>query len=124
METKDYIRVGMKSEVSFLVETEHTAVHVGSGSLKVLATPIMVAYMERAARDLLAALLPAGYSSVGVHVDVRHLAPTPRVARCGLSVKSQPSRARLWISACRPGTNKNWSAKAPTGELSSTKNAF
>ena len=42
-----------------------------------LATPIMIANMERASRDLLGKVLPQGYSSVGVHVDVRHLAPTP-----------------------------------------------
>jgi len=43
----------------------------------VLATPWMIAFMERNARRLLGERLPAGYSSVGSHVDVRHLAPTP-----------------------------------------------
>jgi predicted thioesterase len=36
----------------------------------------MIAYIERVARDFLAEHLPPGYSSVGVRVDVRHLAPS------------------------------------------------
>ena len=77
MNTNEYIKVGMREEIVVEVEEQHTAAHVGSGSLRVLATPIMIAFMEQAARDLLGKHLPAGYSSVGVHVDVRHLAPTP-----------------------------------------------
>ena len=77
MNTSDYIKAGMKEEISHRVEEEHTAAHVGSGSMRVLATPVMIAFMEQTARDLLARYLPTGYSSVGVHVDVRHLAPTP-----------------------------------------------
>ena len=77
MDITEFVQVGMKKEATFTVEEGHTAAHVGSGSVKVLATPIMIAFMERAARDLLEECLPEGYSSVGVHVDVRHLAPTP-----------------------------------------------
>jgi fluoroacetyl-CoA thioesterase len=77
MDVTEYVEPGMKKEITFRVGEEHSAVHMGSGALKVLATPIMIAYMERAGRDLLQEVLPQGYSSVGVHVDVRHLAPTP-----------------------------------------------
>ena len=77
MDAKEFIKSGMSEEIQVVVEEQHTAAHVGSGSLRVLATPAMIGFMERAARDLLAKHLPEGYSSVGVHVDVRHLAPTP-----------------------------------------------
>jgi fluoroacetyl-CoA thioesterase len=77
MDVTEYVQPGMKEEITFQVEQEQTAVHVGSGGLKVLATPIMIAYMERVSRTLLDKVLPKGYSSVGVHVNVRHLAPTP-----------------------------------------------
>ena len=77
MNVSNYINAGMKEEMTLQVEEQHTAAHVGSGSLRVLATPMMIAFMERVARDLLARHLPHGYSSVGVHIDVRHLAPTP-----------------------------------------------
>jgi fluoroacetyl-CoA thioesterase len=77
MELMEQIVVGMKEEQEFVVEEEYTAGHVGSGSLRVLATPSLIGFMERVARDLLERNLPDGYSSVGVWVDVRHLAATP-----------------------------------------------
>jgi predicted thioesterase len=77
MDFNDLFRPGQYKEATYPVAEENTAVHVGSGSSRVLATPWMIAFMERAARDLLAEKLPPGYSSVGVRVEVRHLAPTP-----------------------------------------------
>ena len=76
MDLIEIIQPGMGKEELYLVEEEHTAAHVGSGSLRVLATPWMIAYMERVARDFLSEHLPEGYSSVGVRVDVQHLAPS------------------------------------------------
>jgi fluoroacetyl-CoA thioesterase len=77
MDLTEFIKPGMSLETTFQVEAQHSAAHIGSGSLRVLATPIMIAYMESASHRLLAQRLPAGYSSVGMLVDVRHLAPTP-----------------------------------------------
>lgn len=85
MELLEKIALGMKEEQEFVVEEEYTADHVGSGSLRVLATPSMIGFMERVARDLLERNLPDGYSSVGVWVDVRHLAATPVEARVRVS---------------------------------------
>ncbi len=76
MQTSDFIEPGLSKEATYAVLEEHTAIHIGSGSLRVLATPWMIAFMERTARDLLGEHLPEGYSSVGVRVDVRHLAPS------------------------------------------------
>ena len=77
MELNELIRVGLEIEKEYEVIEHHSAVHIGSGSQRVLATPWMITYMERTCRDLIAEYLPDGYASVGVHVDVRHLAPTP-----------------------------------------------
>lgn len=77
MDFNDLFKPGQSREATYPVEEENTAIHVGSGSSRVLATPWMIAFMERAARDLLAEKLPSGYSSVGVLVNVHHLAPTP-----------------------------------------------
>jgi len=77
MDLSEYVQIGMSREEIFTVEEAHTAAHVGSGSSRVLASPWMITFMERAARQLLGDVLPQGYSSVGVHVDVRHLAPSP-----------------------------------------------
>jgi fluoroacetyl-CoA thioesterase len=63
--------------VQLVVAPEHTAQHLGSGAVQVLATPQMVLLIERAAVAAVDPLLPAGYRSVGTHLDVQHLAPTP-----------------------------------------------
>ena len=91
MELHQIIKPGMKKEFAFQVEEEHSAVHVGSGSLRVLATPWMIAFMERVAHRLLLEHLPPGESSVGVLVDVRHLAPTP----IGIPVRVQAEIEQL-----------------------------
>jgi predicted thioesterase len=75
MEPSEFIQPGLEKEETFTVEEQHTAAHVGSGTVRVLATPWMIAFMEITARKLLDEHLPDGYSSVGVLVNVRHLAP-------------------------------------------------
>jgi fluoroacetyl-CoA thioesterase len=77
MEIDELIHAGMSREDNFTVAPENSAIHIGSGSSRVLATPWMIAFMERVSHRLLTCCLPEGYSSVGTHLDVRHLAPTP-----------------------------------------------
>lgn len=77
MDLTAILQPGMVNEDHFTVTDQVTAFHVGSGSARVLATPWMIAYMERTAHRLLTCCLPEGYSSVGTLVNVRHLAPTP-----------------------------------------------
>ncbi len=60
----------------FVVKEEHTADHIGSGSVSVLATPILIAFMESTALELMSTHLPKGYTSVGTKVEIRHLAPS------------------------------------------------
>ena len=68
---------GLVGEVETRVDADKTARHLGSGNVAVFATPEMIRLMERAAVQAVDHLLPDGYRTVGVHVDVRHLAPTP-----------------------------------------------
>jgi predicted thioesterase len=77
----DSIFPGMVREETFLVEEQHTAYHIGSGDEKVLGTPWMISFMERVSNRLVAESLPEGQMSVGVHVDVHHLAATPLKAQ-------------------------------------------
>ena len=77
MQLTDLFHPGMTNEETFVVEERQLAPHVGSGALRVLATPWLIALMEGVSHRLLAKHLPEGYSSVGTHVDMRHLAPTP-----------------------------------------------
>lgn len=68
------IQIGMSLTKHFVVDETHSAPHVGSGSVRVLATPWMIAFMEITARHLLDQHVPHTHTSVGTHVDVRHLA--------------------------------------------------
>ena len=73
--------VGAHGEVTHVVSDAMTAIAAGSGDLPVLATPTMIAFLEAAACQALGHLLPSGLTSVGSHVDVRHLVPSPVGAR-------------------------------------------
>ncbi|MFN2242048.1 MAG: thioesterase family protein [Anaerolineae bacterium] len=73
----DGIQPGLGGEVRLVVAEEHTAQHLGSGAVKVLATPQMVLLMERAGVAAVDHLLPEGHRTVGAHLNIRHLAPTP-----------------------------------------------
>ena len=79
------ITIGMKGEVSTLVEREDTAAEVGSGSLLVYATPCMVALMEGAACEAIAPALPEDKTSVGTALDITHISATP----VGLEVRAE-----------------------------------
>ncbi|HWV40624.1 thioesterase family protein [Pseudorhodoplanes sp.] len=69
--------IGLKGEAHIRVGEEQTAPRVGSGRVRVLATPVMINMMEAAALDAIEHLLPAGHQSLGTHLDVGHYAATP-----------------------------------------------
>ena len=71
------LQPGLKGSAELIVGEEHTAPFVGSGRVRVLATPVMINLMEAAALDAVERLLPAGHQSLGIHLDVRHFAATP-----------------------------------------------
>ena len=75
--TFDAVQPGLTGQLSLFVAEEHTAKHLGSGGVQVLATPQMILLMERASVAAVDPLLPEGYRTVGVALDVQHLAPTP-----------------------------------------------
>lgn len=78
------ITVGMKGEVSTLVEREDTALEVGSGALLVYATPCMVALMEGAACEAIEEALADTQTTVGTELNIQHLSATP----VGLEVRA------------------------------------
>lgn len=71
------VTVGLTKEVTMVVAEKDTAAAFGSGSIFVLATPMMITLMENAALKAVEAVLPEGYTTVGTHLDVAHLAATP-----------------------------------------------
>lgn len=79
------LKAGLRGEVTSLVEPQDTAQEVGSGSLKVFATPCMVAMMEGAACEAIADCMPEGQTSVGTRLEIRHTSATP----VGLEVRAE-----------------------------------
>src|SRR5258708_29476577 len=71
------VRPGLSGTAELVVGAEHTAPRIGSGKVRVLATPVMINLIEAAALAAIEHLLPAGYQSLGTHLDVRHIAATP-----------------------------------------------
>lgn len=61
-------------ELSFTVTEADTAVALGSGSLPVLATPRLLAWLEAATCSALEPLMGEGRTSVGTRVDLQHSA--------------------------------------------------
>src|SRR3954469_911959 len=71
------LKPGLEGHAEILVGDEHTAPRIGSGRVRVLATPVMINLMEAAALDAAENLIPAGHQSLGIKLDVRHIAATP-----------------------------------------------
>ncbi len=68
---------GIKGFGELVVNESNTAEALGSGSLAVLATPSMIALMEKTARLSVDPFLEEGQSTVGTLVNVKHLSATP-----------------------------------------------
>jgi fluoroacetyl-CoA thioesterase len=68
---------GLSAEIEHTVSDDDTASRWGSGLVPVYSTPALVGLLESAAVAALAGHLPAGQTTVGGHIDVRHLAATP-----------------------------------------------
>jgi fluoroacetyl-CoA thioesterase len=72
-----HLPIGCEGRSEIVVDDAHTAPRVGSGRIRVLATPVMINLMEAAALDCVEALLPDGHQSLGIRLDVTHNAATP-----------------------------------------------
>ena len=73
----DKLTIGMSAETRLVVMGEMTIGHFVLGMPRVYATPMMILHMGIAAGSAIASSLPAGFISVGMEVNVRHIAATP-----------------------------------------------
>lgn len=71
------LQPGIKGQATLTVCDGNTAKTMGSGSLEVLATPAMVALMERAAAQSVSPCLDEGQTTVGTAIQIQHLSATP-----------------------------------------------
>ena len=71
------LELHIKGTAALTVTDEVTAAAVGSGMLPVFATPSMIALIEKAAAESVAAGLDPGMTTVGTRLDIAHTAATP-----------------------------------------------
>ena len=105
------LKPGICNEVVFSVGPDQTAAAVGSGTLEVLASPVLFAFLEKAAWTAASPFLEEGSSTVGTLLNVQHISPTP----VGLEVTC---RAEL-ISVQERSLRFQLTASDPSGPIAS-----
>lgn len=96
------IPVGTIGTFSQIVAPEHLANRIESSLAPVLSTPTMVSMMEMAAMDAMRGFLEPGESSVGMSIDIQHMAATPpghRVRAEAQVVKCEGRRLEFTVRA-------------------------
>jgi predicted thioesterase len=68
---------GTAGELQFTVEQKHVIDFATDGMPAVLSTPNLIGLLERTARQTLQPFLEADERSVGIEIELRHLAATP-----------------------------------------------
>lgn len=71
------ITTGIKGHLERIVTEEVTAARIGSGLVKVFATPMMIALIEQTCYESVSPFLEEGQGTVGTLVNVSHSAATP-----------------------------------------------
>ena len=71
------ITPGITGEKSIAVTIENTALAMGSGTLRVLATPAMIALVEGCCAESVEDMLDEGLTTVGTNVNAAHIAASP-----------------------------------------------
>jgi len=100
------VAVGLKGTAKLVVGEADTALALGSGDVRVLGTPRLVALLERACVDALEGILEPGQTTVGMRVQVDHLQPTPigaEVVAEALLDKIEGRRISFSVSATDSG---------------------
>jgi predicted thioesterase len=87
-------KVGTTEQLTFTVEAKHTIEFAGDGMPAVLSTPNLIALLERTARQSLLPHLEEAERSVGIEVEIRHLAPTPIGQKVTLTARVIRSEGR------------------------------
>ncbi len=67
---------GLHASAKLIVADADTAIALRSGEVPVLGTPRVIALCEEASHSAVADQLPAGHTTVGMRVQIDHLAPT------------------------------------------------
>ena len=77
MNALEKVSIGIAGKKVVTVSHDMTVQHFVSAMPAVYATPVMILHMEMVSTASILECLPEGYVSVGMEVNVRHLAATP-----------------------------------------------
>lgn len=80
------LQVGARRVDTHVVGAEDVITFMGPDR-RVLSSPRMILFMERACRDMVAETLPKGQATVGMHVDVWHRGAAPEGATVSYSAE-------------------------------------
>ena len=83
---KASLKAGLESKKTITVDQDRVIGFMGKEAA-VYATPRMVSDVEYACRDMLLEHLDQGEDSVGAHVSIDHLAPTPMGMQVTIEVR-------------------------------------
>ena len=71
------ITLGATRLEDHVVADEDVITFLGPGGARVLSTPRMILFMERTCRNMMAEVLADGFATVGMHVNIWHMAAAP-----------------------------------------------
>jgi fluoroacetyl-CoA thioesterase len=71
------LEAGMEREIKVRTLPEHSARNFYANLPNVFGTPILGGFMERVSAELINEHLQTGEQSVGISMNLKHLAPTP-----------------------------------------------
>lgn len=71
------LKTGITGKSEMTADSSTLAVNVGSGSLEVFATPVMIMLMEKASCQCIADYLENDETTVGTELNIKHISASP-----------------------------------------------
>ena len=99
---KDGLEPGVSSEMTITTTPDMGITHLGPDAPSMFSTPAMIQLIEGTCLRLMSEYIEAGEQSVGYHVDVYHLAPTPvgKKVTASATLKKVDGRKYTFDVAC------------------------
>ncbi len=94
------LRPGISRSVNIVPEARHTASAVGNAGIDVVATTALILFLEEVSHDAIAHALESAEATVGVRVEVDHLAPARVGSALDVRCELTEIRGRRLIFSC------------------------
>ncbi len=94
-------KIGDKYKSECVVTEDMLACNVGSGSLRVYATPMVAALMEGAAANMAQQFVESDCTTVGTRIAIDHISPTPCAAKVWAEAELKAVDGRKFVFSVR-----------------------